>query len=180
MASAPSCSASFNRSLALLLSQEERVRAINNKPTMNTLTRYSSITATTLVAGTIALLALIFSLNQPSVVTGSTTYGNDYAATTTIQATWILDGFLTSTSTATNGTLGSVVITGAAAGTINIYDATTTNINLRAASMSTSSILLATMPASAAAGTYTFDRRYYNGLIVNIVGAVPTTTITYR
>ncbi len=77
-------------------------------------------------------------------------------------------------------TLGSVVITGAAAGVINIYDATTSNVNLRTGNVPTSTILKATFPASAAAGTYTFDTTVTNGLYVSILGTMPTTTITYR
>lgn len=79
------------------------------------------------------------------------------------------------------GSLGSVVITGAGTGVMNFYDATTTSVLLRAANMPTSTILLASFPVSAAANTYTFDIIYRNGLTYDVtVGAVPTTTITYR
>jgi len=78
------------------------------------------------------------------------------------------------------GTLGSVVITGAATGVINIYDATTTDIGARAPSQSTSTIFITSFPASTAAGTYTFDATFYRGLIVDIIGTIPTTTVTYR
>lgn len=78
------------------------------------------------------------------------------------------------------GTLGSVVITGAAAGVINIYDATTSNVNLRTGQPASSTILEASFPANAATGTYTFDTLLTNGLYVSVVGTMPTTTITYR
>lgn len=79
------------------------------------------------------------------------------------------------------GSLSQVVITGANTGVMNFYDATTTNINSRASSMPTSSILLASIPASAAAGTYTFDATYTIGLLVDIhSGSAPTSTILYR
>lgn len=84
------------------------------------------------------------------------------------------------------GTLGSVVITGANSGVVSFYNATTTDINKRLGNTSTSSIHLATIPASAAAGTYTFDVIYTDGLFVDRNpqdlggGAFPTSTITYR
>jgi hypothetical protein len=107
---------------------------------------------------------------------GSVGIGNDYQGTTTSQGRFTNDITL---ATGT-GSFGSIVITGAAAGVINIYDATTSNVSARTGQTASSTILLASIPASAAAGTYTFDRVYENGLYVDIVGTIPTTTITYR
>ena len=73
------------------------------------------------------------------------------------------------------GTLGSVVITGAGAGVINIYDATSTVANTEWATTT-----ITTIPASAAAGTYTFDVSFQKGLLVEIIGTTPTSTITFR
>lgn len=93
--------------------------------------------------------------------------------------------------TCTN-TLGSIVIAGAGSlsGNLEFYDATTTDITARAPSMSTSSIILATISNTATAATYTFDRVLLNeGLIMsfNPTGTVNTfaagvasTTITCR
>lgn len=77
------------------------------------------------------------------------------------------------------GTLGSVIITGAGAGSFTLYDATTSNVNLRAGATSTLSVL-ANFPNSASAGTYTFDENVINGIVVEFVGAQGTSTITYR
>jgi hypothetical protein len=78
------------------------------------------------------------------------------------------------------GTLGSVIITGAAAGTFEIYDATTTNSVLRTVVATSSLIKLASFPTNAAVGTYTFDTAFTQGLIVAFTGAQGTTTITLR
>lgn len=72
-------------------------------------------------------------------------------------------------------TLGSVIITGAGAGVINIYDATSTVTNAEWATTT-----LATIPANAAAGTYTFDISAYKGILIETVGVVGTSTISYR
>lgn len=111
---------------------------------------------------------------------GSVGVGSSYQATTSSTGRFTVPANLTSSTTAANGTLGSIVITGAAAGVINIYDATTTNINLRTGQTATSSILIASFPASTAAGTYTLDENFYTGLIYDVVGTMPTTTVTYR
>jgi len=77
-------------------------------------------------------------------------------------------------------TLGSVVITTAAAGTINIYDATTSNVLLRTGNVASSTILKASFANSAAVGTYTFDTLNTTGLLLEVTGTIPTSTITYR
>ena len=73
------------------------------------------------------------------------------------------------------GVFGSVVITGAATGVINIYDGTTT-----ASHSNRATTTLATFPASTAAGTYVFDVQYLDGLIYEVVGTVGTSTITWK
>lgn len=129
------------------------------------------------IAAAIVLLALIFSLKTTLPVSGSTARGSEYQGTTT-QST--LANFSQETVIQNvGGTLGSVVITGVTTGTITLYDATTSSVLLRTPA-ATSSIILASFPASAAAGTYTFDRVFFNGLYVSITGITPTTTITFR
>lgn len=136
----------------------------------------STLYPTVFIAGAILALAFVLIFKQTPTVYGSTARGSEYQGTTTVANVFPATAVLQTTS----GTLGSVVITGAAAGVINIYDATTSDITQRAPSMSSSTQLLATIPASTVAGTYTFDRSFYQGLVVSIVGTVPTTTITYR
>jgi len=106
---------------------------------------------------------------------GSVAQSSEYHATTTSYRA-VPTGVVKTGS----GVLGSVIITGAGAGMVEIYDATTTNSGLRAASMTTSSIYIASFPASTAAGTYTFDQVFYNGLIIITETVRPTSTITYR
>ncbi len=80
-----------------------------------------------------------------------------------------------------HGSFSTVVITGANTGIVNFYDATTTDITKREARFSTSTILIASFPASAAAGDYVFDAQYTTGLFIDLVsGNMPTSTITYR
>lgn len=107
---------------------------------------------------------------------GSVSASSEYHATTTSTGRFTAQTSITTTG----GALGSVIITGAATGVINLYDATTTNVALRTGQKATSTILVATFPASTAAGTYTFDEILYDGLFIDIIGTMPTTTITYR
>lgn len=113
-------------------------------------------------------------VSQTKPVEGSVSFGNSYHSTTTraFNGTAMANGQLVQTGP---GDLGSVVITGAGTGVINIYDATSTGPH---SDYATSTI--ATFPASTAAGTYTFDAQYYRGLLIEIVGSVATSTITYR
>jgi hypothetical protein len=120
---------------------------------------------------------MFYVFTSGGVASGAVSQGHEYNGTTTSTGRFPT---LVSLTTASYGSLGSVVVTGAAAGTINIYDATTSNASLRDASQSTSTILIATLPNSAAAGTYAFDRVYTRGLLVEITGTMPTTTITWR
>lgn len=137
----------------------------------------SSLRNLVLIALAMALTAAAFIAFSPTrPVQGSTARGSEYQGTTTTTGSFQPEILVQNLG----GTLGSVVVTGAAAGVINIYDATTSNISLRTGQVSSSSILIATLPASAAAGTYTFDRLFFNGLYVSVVGVIPTTTITYR
>lgn len=136
-----------------------------------------TIVPAVLIAGAIALLALVFLFTQqPSTALGSVSRASEYQGTTTSQGFFNPEISVVSG----NGTLGQVTITGAAAGLISIYDATTSNVNLRTGNKATSTILIASFPASAAVGTYTFDRVFFDGMYVSITGTIPTSTITYR
>ena len=91
----------------------------------------------------------------------------------------ISDGSLTNQLKTRFGTLGSVVITKAGAGEINIYNATTSNVNLRA--LATSSLqVLATFPDSVVAGTYNFNIVATDGILVVLEATKPVGTITYK
>lgn len=127
----------------------------------------------------IVLLVLVggvfYLKDNPSISTGSIETGQEYNATTTRT---IAGTALTSRALKTvSGSLGSVIITGAGAGVINLYDSTTTPAT---AETYTTVPLLASIPASAAAGTYVFDSAFSNGLYVELTGTAATSTITWR
>lgn len=137
------------------------------------------------VLGSLILaLAFMYVLKNPNVADGSVALGNEYLSTSTRTAitgvaysttTAITANSAVGFATAVSGTLGSIVIEGANTGQINIYDGTSTITNTQIGTTT-----LATIPASAAAGTYTFDTRFRYGLVIEVVGLAPTTTITYR
>lgn len=144
----------------------------------------NSVVVASLATG--ALLVGIFIglfLTYGEKVEGSVTVGNEYYATSTASVSMFgSQTNLTNRVLKTGyGSLGSVIITGANTGIINIYNATTTDITKRTGQTSTSSILIASIPASAPAGTYTFDAVFTTGLMIDLwSGTAPTSTITYR
>ena len=121
----------------------------------------------------VVLLGLLFT-GKASVNVGSVAIGNEYHATTTYSKLGTpLFGVNQTLVSNTSGTLGSVVITGAVAGSMKFMDATSTT--------DVSSTTIMVFPASAAANTYTVDLTFFRGLIVESTSALlPTTTITYR
>ena len=143
-----------------------------------TLLNYKNILAVAflLFAVTIAM----FVLQQPREAFGSVYIGNEYLATST-SATDVYGAFTASRVIASGPkAFGSVVITGANTGTLNFYNATTSNVLARTGQKATSTILVASFPGSTAAGTYTFDIEVTDGLYIDIIGLAATSTITYR
>jgi len=145
-----------------------------------TLLNYKNILAVAvlLIAVTLAMLVL----QNPREAGASIRSGDEYTATSTaansLYGATITGDRLIKTG---YGSLGSVIITGANTGVINFYNATTSNVLRRTGNTATSSILLASFPASVAAGTYTFDVTYTDGLLVELdSGVMSTSTITYR
>ncbi len=117
--------------------------------------------------------SISFSKNKN--INGSVAQGNEYHATSTKAG--VTGGTMTLPATlcSTGGSLGSVVITGAGTGIVNIYDGTSTVTNSQYGTTT-----LASFPASTAAGTYTFDLATYRGIAIDATGNVATATITYR
>lgn len=143
-----------------------------------------SLTTKHILAGLIALLLtgfIVISFVFRSVQASDFSEASDYIATSTSSNGAygaISAGELIRRS---SGSFGSIIITGANTGVLNIYNATTTNVNLRTGNTPTSTILLASIPANTVAGTYTFDAQYTVGLYLDLVsGVMPTSTITYR
>lgn len=144
-----------------------------------TITKTQAFAALITVALLFSVIVILF--QGPNTVLGSTLQGNDYNATSTgssVSAGASPVGGLVKTGA---GALGTVVVTGANTGYINIYDATTTNVNNRTGNTATSSIYIGSLPASLVAGTYVFDVEFSTGLYLDLVtGTMPTTTVTYR
>lgn len=129
-----------------------------------------------LIAVTLAMLVI----QNPRGALGSVYIGNEYLATST-SATSVYGAFTASRVIVSGpSAFGSVIITGANTGTLNFYNATTSNVDLRTGNKATSTILIASFPASTAAGTYTFDVQVTDGLFIDILGLAATSTITYR
>ena len=77
-----------------------------------------------------------------------------------------------------NGILNRVTLTGAGAGSLALYNATTTNVNLRA--LATSSLpVIAQFPNATVAGTYEFNTGFTDGLVAEFTGAIGTSTIMW-
>jgi len=127
----------------------------------------------------LTIVAIILVSNGKGLISGSVeSSAGAYMSTSTINLTAPTTGTaLASPKTLTTGpgTLGSLIITGANTATINFYDATST-----AAHSDYATTTLVSFPASAAAGTYTFDLEFKRGLVVEIVGTVATGTITWK
>jgi len=125
----------------------------------------------------LAFMLIWGAANHPYTAEGSSVVGNDYYATTTGATS---GNPAIRTLKTGDGALGSVVITGANSGTITVYNATTSNVTLRASGKASSTIIIADFPANAATGTYTFDAQITDGLLVVTSGNAPTSTVTYR
>ena len=132
--------------------------------------------------GILAAFLVGYTMKRDGGPLGSVGVSNEYSATTTSATANQGSMIITDTVVRTgNGALGSVVITGANTGVVNFYNATTTDVGKRTGNPATSTILIATLPASLAAGTYTFDAKFTTGLLIDLdSGLMPTTTVTYR
>lgn len=142
------------------------------------------------IVSVISILALIISLVSLGIVykdqeeekpLGSVV-GNEYTATTTLHYglrddQLIKEGW---------GSLGSITITTAGDLAFQLLDATSTVVTGNATGRAaTSSLIIADIPASLVAGTYTFDVIFNDGLYFDIVddtdkSLAVTSTITFR
>jgi len=143
-----------------------------------------------IIGGILTSMVLILS-SMLAVVTqekasstfGSVTVGNEYFSTTTSAASVLpIINNLTGNTAPRQGTFGSIILTGSVAGgNIDFFDATTTNVNLRTGQNATSTLILASIPTGAPAGTYTYDSIYKHGILMVTSGVNnSTTTVTWR
>lgn len=138
-----------------------------------------------LISLSVALIVLAVALTQKPItkaIVGSVSQASEYHATTTSPTAYSFASGERVLNSTGYGALGSVIVTsaGSAGGNIEFFDATTTNPSLRASNMSSTTILVASVPTNLAAGTYVFDTSVTYGLIMVIKGTVGTTTVTYR
>lgn len=124
----------------------------------------------------LALLAVNLLDNREAL--GSTPIGGEYQATTTGAGSSITAAV--NVVKETSGTLGSVVFTTPTVGIVEIYNATTSNVNLRTGNTASSSILIAHFPAGTGTSTVTFDTAFSKGLLMVFKGTVSSSTVTYR
>lgn len=131
---------------------------------------------TTLVVGLILLLALVLVFLPKGRDLGSVTVGNEYYATSSAPWTGAASSHTIDRGW---GTLGSVVVT--KAGDMEFYLLDATNTPELVDAYATTSDALVYIPASLAAGTYTFDINYTDGLYFYLIsGGTGTSTITWR
>ena len=120
-------------------------------------------------------IVVFYLANQPaSPAYASVSEAMEYQATTTGATT-----LNTRTLKDRYGSLAQVTVLGANTGTMTFYDATTSNATLRAGATSTLPII-AEFPANIAAGTYTFDARFINGLLLVVQGTPATSSVMFR
>ena len=151
---------------------------------MNRLT-YKEYLSIAVLLAVIGVLGVIW--QKPWQVGANVTACNSYLSTTTptvADLTNLCPQRNSGVADLMTGTLGSIVVTGQNSGTLHIYDATTRDATLRIPA-ATSSLLLAELPTvlignASTTGTLTFDSEFSRGLLVDVVGSVSTTTITYR
>ena len=156
-----------------------------------TLTRNKIITI-----AVVAVLFITFSIfaivsQRPAQSLGSVEVGSQYLSTTTPAVADLANicpfplaaAGGAKYASSTTGVLGNVNILRSGGGILAIYDATTTNVALRSADQSTSTITLAYFGESPTAGTYQFDIGFKRGLLIDYSSAgagISSTTISYR
>ena len=138
------------------------------------------MTLATIIVASVALIYLSWWTTQRAF-SSTISESSDYTATSTAASAVYGATTVGKSFKSGHGSFGSVIITGANTGVLNFYNATTSDVNLRTGNKATSTILLASIPASTAAGTYVFDVEYTNGLLLVLEsGLMPTSTISYR
>ena len=136
---------------------------------------YKNILALTLLIAVVGVFSLL--QTRPWQVLGNVSPNEVLSGTTTPQ---VANRTSLCGTTAMTGTLGSVIVVGVGTGSLKLYDATTTNINLRSGNIATSTIHLFDLPVGYGTSTIPFNREFKRGLIVEYGTGAASTTITYR
>lgn len=119
-----------------------------------------------------------FAFNKPMTANADVTTA-DYS-TTTNGTTWTTN--VPKLIKTGPGTFSKVLITKSSNSEIYVYDATTTNVNLRTGNKATSTILLAQFGQGATSGTYNFNSQFGSGLTIEVISSVgiASSTITWQ
>lgn len=147
---------------------------------------YKEYLAIALILAVIGVVSVL--MQKPGPVEGSVNVGQAYQSTTTPSLANLSNLCPPRAGSGrSTGILGSVVLTGANLGNFQLIDASTSDLvtgnSTRAA---TTTLLIADFPTAVAGvatttgQTFTFDAEFKNGLLINKVGNIATTTITYR
>lgn len=154
--------------------------------------KYLDVIATWIIFSTLFIAALVYLNVQYSVVPealpnveersfGSVTVGNEYNATGTADFGGVV---VDKTIKRGWGAVGSIIVTKAGDAEYKLFDATGTDVlttGFGTVGQSSSTQLIAEIPADLAAGTYTVDANFNYGLVLDVVsGDTGTTTVTYR
>ena len=131
------------------------------------------------IVGVVLLLiagAIGFNLNQPEQSVGSVERTSEYHSTTMLATTSAYYLFHNG-----SGSLGQITINVLGTGNAIFYDATTTNYLKRTGQVATSSLnVVGVIAASQAAGTYTYDNIFVDGLLGVFNGSQGTSTVMHR
>jgi hypothetical protein len=134
-----------------------------------------------LVIAIFATASAIFSMNSSKAL-GSVAVGNENLATTTGAGggfTGSVAGIV-SNSAGVSLTLSQIYIAAPTVGIIEIYDATTTDVNARSGNIASSTLLKAVIPAGTGTSSIPYDIRLNYGLQVVFKGTNSSTTVMYR
>lgn len=132
-----------------------------------------------LVALVLTMGVAVFSNWKANTVHGSVSVSSEYNATTT--------GAASSLNSASNliytgsGSIGSIIFTTPTTAIIEVWNATTSNVNLRTGNLASSSILIAHFPSGTGTSTVPIDSAFTTGLLITTKATtMSSTTVTYR
>lgn len=134
------------------------------------------------LAGVLALLAILLpklQVSEKSQVYSGVADGQEYVSTTT--SPWVTMSNLVVLKPGA-GVFGGFTITGTNTGVkYTFYDATTSDITLRAPTMATTSIVVGSIPPALTVGSYSYEVGFKNGLLMETTGTVVgTTTVIWK
>ena len=144
----------------------------------------NKLTLTLIVLIALAVGALGVLWQRPWVVQGSVSVGSQYQSTTTptvADLTNLCPARAVGMASSTTGVLSGIDITNYGLGSLQIYDATTSNASLRSSDQATSTLMIWGMINGMATSSHpSIDAGFNRGLLIDYTTGVGTSTITYR